>query len=78
MFVWGDDAGYEGIARKDIYGVAGAGWNQSALGDCAAFRLTLKKTWPVRDGQRVRGEIEGFAFRNSLFPDPRGEGHCCW
>jgi uncharacterized protein YdeI (YjbR/CyaY-like superfamily) len=23
---------------------------------------------------RVRGEIEGFAFRTSLFPDPRGEG----
>jgi uncharacterized protein YdeI (YjbR/CyaY-like superfamily) len=24
---------------------------------------------------RVRGEIEGFGFRTSLFGDPRGEGH---
>ena len=23
----------------------------------------------------MRGEIEGFAFRTSLFPDPRGSGH---
>jgi uncharacterized protein YdeI (YjbR/CyaY-like superfamily) len=33
------------------------------------------KAWPVRRGLRVRGEIEGFAFRTSLFPDPRGEGY---
>jgi uncharacterized protein YdeI (YjbR/CyaY-like superfamily) len=39
------------------------------------------KAWPVRRGSRVRGEIAhvesktgGFAFRTSLFPDPRGEG----
>jgi uncharacterized protein YdeI (YjbR/CyaY-like superfamily) len=39
------------------------------------------KAWPVRRGLRVRGEIspakgvgEGFTFRTSLFPDPRGEG----
>ncbi len=46
------------------------------------------KVWPVRRGNRVRGEISlaqsnpesvksksaGFAFRTSLFPDPRGEG----
>jgi uncharacterized protein YdeI (YjbR/CyaY-like superfamily) len=30
--------------------------------------------WPVRRGLRVRGEIEGFAFRTSLFPDNCG-GH---
>jgi len=39
------------------------------------------KAWPVRRGLRVRGEISptkcktgGFAFRTSLFPDPRGDG----
>ena len=32
------------------------------------------KAWPVRRRMRVRGEIEGFAFRTSLFPDPRGSG----
>ncbi len=35
----------------------------------------LVKTWPVRKGRRVRGGIEGFAFRTSLFPDPMGGGH---
>lgn len=40
------------------------------------------KAWPARRGLRVRGEISaekdgctGFAFRSSLFVDPRGEGH---
>ena len=33
------------------------------------------KAWPVRNGRRVRGEIEEFAFRTSLFPDPRTGGH---
>jgi uncharacterized protein YdeI (YjbR/CyaY-like superfamily) len=33
------------------------------------------KTWLVRKGRRVRGEIEGFAFRTTLFPDPKGGGH---
>ena len=35
----------------------------------------LVKTWPVRKGRRVRGEIEGFAFRTTLLPDPMGGGH---
>ena len=39
--------------------------------DCA-------KAWPVRKGRRVRGEIEGFAFRTSLFPDRRGKARFCW
>jgi uncharacterized protein YdeI (YjbR/CyaY-like superfamily) len=30
--------------------------------------------WPTRRGRRVRGEIEGFAFRTSLFPDRTGQG----
>lgn len=32
----------------------------------------VTKTWPVRKGRRVRGEIEGFAFRTTLFPHPKG------
>jgi uncharacterized protein YdeI (YjbR/CyaY-like superfamily) len=35
----------------------------------------VAKAWPVRKGRRVRGEIEGFEFRTTLFPDPRGGGH---
>ena len=27
------------------------------------------EVWPVRNGRRVRGEINGFAFRTSLFPE---------
>jgi uncharacterized protein YdeI (YjbR/CyaY-like superfamily) len=42
----------------------------------ARIPFDLEKAWPVRNGRRVRGEMEGFAFRNSLFPNPRGEGHC--
>jgi uncharacterized protein YdeI (YjbR/CyaY-like superfamily) len=33
------------------------------------------EAWPERRGLRVRGEIEGFAFRTSLFAFSRGEGH---
>ncbi|MFZ0336488.1 MAG: YdeI/OmpD-associated family protein [Terracidiphilus sp.] len=33
------------------------------------------KAWPVRKGRRVRGEIEGFAFRTTLFPRPGSGGH---
>jgi uncharacterized protein YdeI (YjbR/CyaY-like superfamily) len=40
----------------------------------ARVPFDIAKVWPVRKGRRVCGEIEGFAFRTSLFPDPRGEG----
>jgi uncharacterized protein YdeI (YjbR/CyaY-like superfamily) len=33
------------------------------------------KAWPARRGLRVRGEIEGFPFRTSLFAYSHGEGH---
>ena len=33
------------------------------------------KAWPERKGMRVRGEMDGFAFRTSLFSGPP-EGHC--
>jgi uncharacterized protein YdeI (YjbR/CyaY-like superfamily) len=40
----------------------------------ARVPFDIAKVWPVRKGRRVRGQIEGFAFRTSLFPDPRGTG----
>lgn len=40
----------------------------------ARVPFDIAKVWPMRKGRRVRGEIEGFAFRTSLFPDPRGSG----
>jgi uncharacterized protein YdeI (YjbR/CyaY-like superfamily) len=41
----------------------------------ARIPFDIGKAWPERRGVRVRGEIEGFGFRTSLFGDPRGEGH---
>jgi uncharacterized protein YdeI (YjbR/CyaY-like superfamily) len=48
----------------------------------ARIPFDIARAWPVRQGRRVRGEImpekskmAGFAFRTSLFPDPRGAGH---
>jgi hypothetical protein len=41
----------------------------------ARVPFDVAKAWPMRRGLRVRGEIEGFAFRTSLFADPRGQGH---
>jgi uncharacterized protein YdeI (YjbR/CyaY-like superfamily) len=34
----------------------------------ARVPFEMAEAWPVRKGRRVRGEIEGFAFRTSLFP----------
>jgi uncharacterized protein YdeI (YjbR/CyaY-like superfamily) len=31
------------------------------------------EVWPVRNGRRVRGDINGFAFRTSLFPESGGK-----
>src|ERR1035438_4301824 len=41
----------------------------------ARIPFDVAKAWPERRRLRVCGEIEGFAFRTSLFPDPRGKGH---
>jgi len=41
----------------------------------ARVPFDVARTWPVRKGRRVRGEIAGFAFRTTLFPHPRGGGH---
>src|ERR1700679_3770013 len=41
----------------------------------ARIPFDVGKAWPVRKGRRVRGEIEGFAFRTTLFPRPGGGGH---
>jgi uncharacterized protein YdeI (YjbR/CyaY-like superfamily) len=41
----------------------------------ARVPFDIAEAWPVRNGRRVRGEIGGFAFRTSLFPDSRRGGH---
>ncbi|MFP5234440.1 MAG: YdeI/OmpD-associated family protein [Acidobacteriota bacterium] len=40
----------------------------------ARVPFDIDKAWPARNGRRVRGEVNGFPFRTSLFPDPRGSG----
>ena len=41
----------------------------------ARIPFDVAKAWPVRKGRRVRGEIEGFVFRTTLFPRPGGGEH---
>jgi len=41
----------------------------------ARVPFDVEKAWPQRRRLRVRGEIEGFAFRTSLFSNSRGGGH---
>ena len=41
----------------------------------ARVPFDIAKAWPLRNGRRVRGEIDGFAFRTSLFPDARRGGY---
>lgn len=40
----------------------------------ARIPFDVAKTWPERRGNRVRGEINGFAFRTALFPYPQTGG----
>jgi len=49
---------------------------QSGLGwVIARVPFDVAKAWPVRRGLRVRGEIDGFAFRTSLFRYSDRDGH---
>lgn len=41
----------------------------------ARVPFDVEKAWPVRRRLRVRGEMEGFAFRTSLFASAGGAGH---
>lgn len=41
----------------------------------ARIPFDIAKAWPGRRGARVRGEIEGFAFRSSLMAYAGGGGH---
>ena len=41
----------------------------------ARVPFDVAKTWPVRNGRRVKGEINGFPFRTALFPNSRDGGH---
>lgn len=40
----------------------------------ARVPFDIATAWPVRNGRRVRGEIEGFAFRTTLVAYPSGKG----
>jgi hypothetical protein len=44
----------------------------------ARIPFDVAKAWPVRRRLRVRGEIEGFAFRTSLFPFSRSLSRIDW
>jgi len=49
---------------------------RSSLGwTIARVPFDIAKAWPVRKRLRVRGEINGYAFRTSLFPFADGSGH---
>lgn len=39
----------------------------------ARVPFDIAMAWPERNGHRVRGEINGFAFRRSLFPEKGGK-----
>jgi uncharacterized protein YdeI (YjbR/CyaY-like superfamily) len=41
----------------------------------ARVPFDVNKAWPERRRLRVRGQINGFDFRTSLFPIPGGSGH---
>jgi len=41
----------------------------------ARVPFDIDKAWPVRNRLRIRGDINGFAFRSSLFPFPGGPGY---
>src|SRR5215472_6199126 len=41
----------------------------------ARIPFDIAKAWPERRGRRVRGTVNGVAFRTSLFPDAAGGGH---
>ena len=41
----------------------------------ARVPFDIAKAWPELHRRRVRGAIEGFEFRTSLFPNPHGTGH---
>jgi len=41
----------------------------------ARVPFDIDKAWPKRNRLRIRGSINGFAFRSSLFPVPGGQGY---
>jgi uncharacterized protein YdeI (YjbR/CyaY-like superfamily) len=61
----------DGLARKTFIAVLEP--DGTALKwTIARLPFDIAKAWPTRRGRRVRGEIEGFAFRTTLFPHPKG------
>jgi uncharacterized protein YdeI (YjbR/CyaY-like superfamily) len=51
------------------------GGNQPLHWVIARIPFDVNRVWPERKRLRVRGHINGFAFRTSLFPVPGGPGH---
>ena len=41
----------------------------------ARVPFDIDKTWPTRNRLRIRGDVNGFPFRSSLFPIPGGQGY---
>ena len=41
----------------------------------ARVPFDIEKAWPSRNGRRVQGQINGFPFRTTLFPNARDGGH---
>ncbi len=41
----------------------------------ARVPFDIARAWPERNGRRVRGTINGFEFRTSLFPEKGGNGY---
>jgi uncharacterized protein YdeI (YjbR/CyaY-like superfamily) len=44
------------------------------LSTVAILPFKIERAWPGLRVRRVKGEINGFAFRTALFPTPRGHG----
>jgi len=69
------------VARKAAAGPARKSFTAVLEPDGTALKWTIAKipfdvatVWPGRKGRRVRGEIDGFAFRTTLVSYPRGKG----
>ena len=64
------------MARVQAQNVSRRAWSRPGI----ALRWVIARVpfdpaevWPVRRGRRVRGEINGFAFRTALFPEAGGK-----
>lgn len=71
----GADGGEESRKCAEVvYGGAGAGWDRVEV-DGGAGTVRCDEGLAGAQGQAREGRDEGFAFRTTLFPDPKGGGH---